>query len=129
MTHSINDLTGTWRVVHWYPARDDASEESSEHEMRAIQKGSELVFEAVTGQDESYMFIRLKIDGNIAAGSWHEATKPDGAYKGMEYSGAGQLVVSPDGQRMEGMWAGAGVDRKAGNPRIYTGRWEFDRIG
>jgi hypothetical protein len=73
------------------------------------------------------MALNLDVDGRLATGTWYENTSMEGDFKGMAYSGAGQLLISEDGQSMEGMWAGVGIDHAAGKPRIYTGRWELRR--
>lgn len=122
-----DDFSGTWRATHWYPTRDDQAEESSVHEMKAEQKGDRLILQSLPDQDESYMFMRLKIDGDIATGSWHESTKHEGEFEGAMYSGAGQLIVSKDKKEMQGLWAGAGLDRSSGKLKMYTGRWLLER--
>lgn len=123
------DFSGKWLFRHWYPTTDDAAEESAEYEMDAQQNGDHIVFQSVEddGKD-AYMLVRLNIDGNVATGSWHEDAHQHGPFEGAQYSGAGQLIITDDGGSMEGVWAGAGLDRAAGKPRIYTGRWEFKKL-
>ncbi|HEV7454270.1 MAG TPA: hypothetical protein VGO07_03345 [Candidatus Saccharimonadales bacterium] len=122
-----NTFAGAWYSYHWYPTIDDAAEESSEYQMTAHQEGDQVVFESKPTENGAYMLARLDIDGDIASGSWHEDTSPQGEYEGMLYSGAGQLIVAKDKRTMEGLWAGAGMDHTANKLRIYTGRWEFRR--
>ena len=123
-----NDFSGDWHFVHWYPSVDDSKEESVEYEMKAHQKGDNLVLESVqqAGVD-AYMIVRLRLDGRLATGSWHENADVHGPFRGATYSGAGQLIISKDGQSLEGMWAGAGFDHAEGQPKVYTGRWELKR--
>jgi uncharacterized protein (DUF2147 family) len=123
------DLSGKWRSRHSYPTQDDSGEETSQYELTARQKGDEVVFESLAdkSKDGSYMVIRLKVDDNLATGTWHETTEEHGVYKHMTYSGAGQMMIDEKGN-MRGMWAGAGIDRKADKPKIYTGRWDIMRL-
>ena len=43
------------------------------------------------------------------------------------YSGAGQLLIADSGKEMDGQWAGAGYNRSAQQPNIYTGSWKLSR--
>lgn len=125
----MTDFSGEWQFCHWYPTSDDTTEESGTYQMTAHQKGRDVVFESVADdKKESYMMVRLTIDGNVATGTWHENAEMHGPFAGMMYSGAGQMIISPDGKYLDGMWAGAGVDHATEKPRIYTGRWELKRI-
>ncbi len=121
-------LSGTWQCTHWYPNKDDEEEDVSVHKMQGHQLGNELVLQSTPDQDRSYMLVRLSLNDDIATGTWHETTLASGDFKGALYSGAGQLVLSSDRQRMEGQWAGAGFDHKLGKTRIYTGKWELVRV-
>ena len=123
-----DNFSGTWQFTHWYPNADDTAEESGEYEMVAHQSGDNVVFESVRdGKKDAYMMVRLKIDGRLATGTWYENADMDGPFKGANYSGAGQMIISTDQKSMDGMWAGAGFDHTLGQPRIYTGRWELKR--
>jgi hypothetical protein len=85
------------------------------------------VLESSPDKGDSYMFVRLKVDGDVASGSWHENAKKD-EFGGAMYSGAGQLIISDDKRKMDGLWAGAGVDRTTGKLKMYTGRWQLERL-
>jgi hypothetical protein len=69
----------------------------------------------------------LSVDDDVATGTWHETTAPEGDFKGMLYSGALQLLISKDGQRMEGKWVGIGRDYELNRPDIFTGKWLLTR--
>jgi hypothetical protein len=122
------NLSGMWQLCYWYPSNDHEGDDPSTYFGRLRQTGNELLFESNPNQEESYMLARLHLEDDLATGTWHETTSPHGAFKGMTYSGAGQLIVGPHHDVMEGMWAGAGVDHAAGKPRVYTGRWELKRV-
>jgi hypothetical protein len=121
-------FAGAWQATHWYPTKDDSSEESSVYDMVAHKAaGHDLVLQSNPKEDGSYMLIRLSIDDNVATGTWYENTSPKGDFESAMYSGAGQMIISDDKKTMTGMWAGAGMDHKTGGPRIYTGRWELKK--
>ena len=123
-----DNFSGNWLLEHWYPSVDDTAEKKSEHQLVAHQRGSNVVLQtAHRTEKDSYMLVRLRIEDGIVTGMWHENAMPDGPYKGVQYSGTGQLLISEDGQTMEGLWVGAGIDRSANKPKIYTGRWRLTR--
>ena len=124
------DFSGTWHFCYWYPSNDHDGEEPSEYDGRIVQKGRDLIFESTPTKEENYIFSRLNFEKseNLITGTWHEETSPHGFYKGMQYSGAGQLLYNPEKHEFKGMWAGIGLDRKANKPKIYTGRWEIKRV-
>ena len=130
MTHTQQTaLSGMWHFCYWAPTHDDMNEETSEYDMRAHQKGRELIFESInTGKNDAYLVVRLTLDGQLAPGTWHETTATTGDFKGMMYSGAGQLIMSKDKKRLSGMWAGVGIDHSNEEPRVYTGKWEFTKL-
>ena len=123
MTKS-DDFSGTWSLCYWYPSNDHEGEDPSEYKGSITKKGDTLIFESTPNKDENYMFCRLTLDGDLATGVWQEKSSPHGFYKGMEYSGAGQLLIGED-MKFSGMWAGIGLDREINKPKIYTGRWEI----
>jgi hypothetical protein len=117
------DFSGVWHFAYWYPSNEHPGEDISEYDMQAFQMGDQLVLESVPCEDESYMFVRLTVEGDLATGMWYETTSPHGSFGGMTYSGAGQMILSSDKQSMKGRWAGMGVDQQLGKRRIYTGKW------
>jgi len=125
---AANNYSGKWHFRHWYPTKDDSAEECGEFDMVGHQTGHTLVLESIKDKHkEAYMLVRLTIDGNVASGSWHEDADKGGPSAGAEYSGAGQMIISDDGNSMDGMWAGAGFDQSLGKLRVYTGRWDLTR--
>lgn len=115
----------TWRCSYWYPSNVIIGDDVSEHLMHGYKIGNEVVMESLPSEDHSYMFVRLKIEDNVASGTWQEVTSPTGEFKGAVYNGTGQLIVNPETGGMEGRWSGAGWDRKLKQMRIYAGRWEI----
>lgn len=120
-------FSGTWYCWHWYPSQDDKGEDTTKNKMKAHQSGNEVIFESEPNGEESYMFVRLTIDGDLATGTWHESTSPDGTFEGAMYNGAGQMILSEDGESLDGQWAGMGLDHATNKKRIYTGRWKLSR--
>ena len=122
MTNRV-DFSGVWNFAYWYPSNEHKGEDISAYEMQAFQMGDQLVLESIPSEDESYMFVRLTLESDLATGMWYETTSPHGSFGGMTYSGAGQMILSPDKQSMKGRWAGMGLDQQSGKRRIYTGKW------
>lgn len=125
--HKHTDFSGTWHFCYWYPSNNHDGEDPSEYDMRAVQEGNTLILESLPNDIDAYMLVRLNIDGDTATGTWHETTSPRGEFKGMSYSGAGQLLVDRSKKKMEGNWAGIGIDRTTEQAAMYTGRWEMTR--
>jgi hypothetical protein len=129
MAHQFDDLySGSWLCWHWFPSKDDSKTLVNTNRMNAHQMGHELILESIPDDSESYMLIRLTIDENLATGVWHETVTREGESKGRMYSGAGQLIISDDRNRIEGEWAGLGFDHKKQKQHIYTGHWELARV-
>lgn len=103
-----DDFSGYWHSCHWYPTQDDAAEETGEYDLTVHRQGQILVFESLPNKAESYMIIRVRLDEDVATGTWLEHAAPSGVFQGMEYSGAGQMLVAADGKSMKGLWAGLG---------------------
>lgn len=124
----IQDYSGTWHCSYWYPSNQHEGEDVSEYDVIAEQTGSQLVLQSVPNNQDSYILVRLMIDGVLAAGSWTENTEPAGEFAGMIYSGVIQLIIDADKKRMSGQWVGVGRDMQKQVPGVFGGRWEFTRI-
>lgn len=118
---------GAWHSAYWYPSNTHAGEEMSEYDVTIRQKGNQLVVESKPNASGSYILVRLSIDDEVATGTWHETTAPEGDFKGTIYSGALQLIISRDHTSMVGKWVGIGKDYEKNQPDIYTGKWELTR--
>jgi hypothetical protein len=128
MHDHTNPFVGVWHCRYWYPSNDHDGEDISEYYVQAYQRGRELILESLPNKEESYIFIRLSIDNELATGNWEENTSPHGAFKGAIYSGAVQLLVDSHKRYMEGQWVGIGHDYDLKRARIDTGGWEMKRI-
>jgi hypothetical protein len=125
-----NEFSGIWCCRYWFPSNaNPGEEEPSEYQVTIRQRDNKLILESLPNQEESYMLVRLKLDGEVVGGSWQENTSPHGEFKSMIYSGLVQLLYDKEAKRMDGMWVGIGRDHKAGKPAIYTGRWEISYLG
>jgi hypothetical protein len=122
-----SEYAGIWHSAYWYPSNRNKGEDISEHYAEAHQRGNKLTIQSLRTQDGSYMIINLTLDGDLATGTWQEHTSPTGEFKGAIYSGAMQLLISEDKNRMEGRWVGVGQEK--GKRYIYGGRWELVRAG
>ncbi len=114
-----------WRFTYWFPSKDDTKEVKLEYMMRGQRPGHTLVLQSEPDNRQAYMLVRLRIDGQVASGSWHETAEIDGEFSQTEYSGAGQMIISENGEKMSGLWAGAGFDHDLGKLRMYTNKWEL----
>lgn len=122
-------LPKRWHATYWYPSNTSIGDKPSGYEMKGYWTGNTLVLESIPNDEQSYMLIRLKVEGTLATGNWYESTAPAGEFKGAQYSGAGQLIVNQKTHHMEGLWAGAGFNQKNKKPQIYTGRWKIAPSG
>ena len=124
MSSIYDRLTGIWRSSYRYPSSSRDGEFTSEHYLRLKREGKHLIFESLPEGNESYVIIRLSIEGNIASGSWQEATNPGGYYKGALYYGVIQMIIDKDGKNLRGKWLGFGKDEV-----VNAGPWELSYIG
>ena len=120
-------FSGTWFARVTYPNKDESGEDVTINRMEAQKIGNEIVFTSEPNDEGSHMVIRLSFDSDVATGTWHETTSPNGPFAGAMYSGAGQLLISGDGTELDGQWAGAGYSHSANKPNIYTGSWKLSR--
>lgn len=123
-TSLTNKFAGIWRSDYTYHSSSRDENLLSQHYVRIYPKGNELIIESVPEVNDSYMLVRLSVDGNVATGSWQEVTAPEGDYKGAIYHGATQLIISDDAKSFEGKWVGFGK-----NMDVKTGPWSFTYIG
>lgn len=121
-------FTGIWRSHYTYPSSTREGEFEGNHFMRAQLVDGQLVMESesVKNVQQSYIIVRLTLNdnGKIATGTWQESTDPNGYYKGTNYYGALQLVISDDGKHMRGKWLGFGR-----NMEVNVGPWELEYLG
>ncbi|GAA0577321.1 hypothetical protein HPO96_14815 [Kribbella sandramycini] len=62
--------------------------------------------------------------GEQDPGTWSERTSSGGYYRGADYHGTAQLVVSPHGRALVGRWLGFGKEFN-----VNTGEWRLEWIG
>lgn len=118
-----------WKLTYWYPSNNHSGEDTSEYVMLRHEAGKAWVFESEPNNERSYMFARVLDDGDsLYAGTWYETTSPTGEFKGAQYSGAGQLLLNEAGDKLEGMWAGAGYDHDKKEMKVYSGKWVIERL-
>ena len=120
-----HDFSGVWRSAYRYTSKTRGpGEYESEHYVTIERKGNRLAVKSLPNTDDSQLLLHLTLEDRIATGSWHEKTSERGHFLGLTYSGTIQLVVSEDGQRMEGRWLG--VSR---HMEVKDGTWEVVHIG
>ncbi len=123
LSKSPFSFSGEWQSEYVYPSSGRKKNFEGKHLVKAHQTGNNVVFESISGQNESYLFIRVTIDDHIATGTWQESTNPEGYYAGAVYHGAIQLIISDDGKSMKGKWVGFGKDGE-----VNTGPWEMHQV-
>lgn len=120
-----HNFNGVWRSTYGFISHSRGGIEcESEYFVTIHQKGGQLIVESLPNKEESYLLLRLTLDGRVATGTWSEQTSPEGYYEGATYYGALQLILSEDGKKLEGKWLG--FDR---NLQVNSGPWEIVRIG
>jgi len=128
MNTATEGFTGEWRCRYWHPSNTHNGNDVSEYQLKASQQDNRLTMTSLPTDDGSYMTVKLTIEDGLATGAWQESTAPLGEFKGIVYSGATQLIISADGQRMDGKWVGIGreeLEDGTYEPQIYTGKWEL----
>lgn len=116
------DFSGVWHSSYHYVNKQEPDGNTSEHDVKIYQTGNQVVMQSVPNKEDSYLFLRLTLDGNILTGTWNEQTSPTGNYKGQHYYGAVQLFVEPDGKHIRGKHVSYNHDMK-----IMSGDWEITR--
>ncbi len=128
---SDRDFSGIWHSAYWYPSNEHPGEqETSEYTLTLHQQDKKLVLESLPNNIKAHMTVNLTVDGVLATGNWQESTSPHGEFEGMLYSGAMQLLISDDGETMEGQWVGVGREKQPDGsykPEIYNGKWLLRR--
>jgi len=119
-----NHLSGIWRSQYTYHDRSRKTDVTVTHHVRFYPKGGELVVESVPKVNESYLVVRLWLDGEVATGSWQEVTAPEGYNKGAIFHGAAQFLITDDHRVLEGKWVGFDKDME-----VATGPWKFTYLG
>jgi Bacterial regulatory proteins, gntR family len=114
-------LGGIWLSEYRYPS-SGRGEQISRHYMILRQHGAALTARSVPAS-RSEVSVNLTVNGQVATGSWTERTDPGGHYEGAVYHGAIQLLISDDGRRLDGMWAGFGSVGE-----VNSGPWMFTLV-
>jgi hypothetical protein len=123
-------FSGIWHSTYWFPSNNHDGEDTSEYDLEVFQRGNKLNAESLPSAIGDHMTLNLTLDSRLATGSWLENTSDTGEFAGMVYTGALQLIVSEDGNTLEGKWVGVGRERQedgAYEPQIYSGRWMMVR--
>src|SRR5579862_6799703 len=104
------DFSGIWHSVYHYKHPDLPGLSDSEHDVKILRKSDSIIVESLPNKENSYLIMKLRLDGNLATGTWEEHTSPTGAHKREIYVGAAQFVLSDDGNVFDGMLLS--VDRR-----------------
>jgi len=107
----MTKLSGDWNSYYRYPSSARGDNFWGQHVLHATQTGNKLKLETgVDSPSHVVMELELYVDGRTASGTWVEHTDPEGYYRGRTYDGTIELKITESGERMNGIWHGAGKD-------------------
>lgn len=121
---SYEYLAGIWKSTYTYHNSEQNKESTSSHYVQLHPHGDQLVIESLKDHNESYLILRLWLDGEVATGSWQEVTSASGDFKGTVYHGAIQLIIESDHKHLTGKWVGFGRQMN-----VKSGAWQFEYVG
>jgi hypothetical protein len=117
------DFSGVWHSKYRVPSGTNHKIVETEHDVVMYRHGNHLVIETLPREDGSYMMARFTIEGRIVTGTYHSENSPNSAAKGAVYFGAAQLVLSDDGNTLDGKAVGFGKDME-----VKMSEWTLTRI-
>ena len=117
------NLSGQWHSRYIYPGSHHDQPLESTHTVVFEHAGTDLTGHSLEDPTGSRLALNLTLDQNVATGTWQEHTSPTGHYRGAVFHGAIQLIISPDGRSMSGVWVGFNSRRS----HINHGQWDFTR--
>jgi hypothetical protein len=117
-------LSGEWHSYYRYPSSGRGDDFWGQHLLRATQTDKLLKLESGP-ESHSHVIVELEIgdDFQNARGTWSESTDPEGYYKGALYEGTIEIKIADSGERMNGVWHGAGKDGE-----MHSDIWEFAKV-
>ncbi len=116
------DFSGIWHTVYDYTSSARPGHFKSEYDVRIHSVGNQVIMQSVPNDYGDYILLRLTQHDRILTGTWFEQTSPKGPYKGVAYYGAIQLIISEDGNSMQGKWVG--FDRQM---NVRSDNWQLTR--
>lgn len=117
------NLVGDWNGYYRYSSSERGEDFWGQHLLHARQEGNKLTLETAP-DSPAYQFVELELspDGKTARGVWTESD-PHAYSKGWRYEGTTELQIAANGERMSGIWHGAGRDGT-----LRSDVWELVRI-
>ena len=119
----MGHLSGIWHSRYRLRRGPDQETIEVEHDCILYEQGNRLVLETLPSRDGSYMLARFTVDGSIITGTYHSQNSQQVSAKGAAYYGAAQLILSDDGNKLEGKAVGFGQSMK-----VKTSDWELTRV-
>lgn len=116
----IKHLVGKWEGEYFYHGT-----KSSTHEILFVLKQNKLLVGKGSNNTGSQLTLKLEYDAkyNTLTGTWYEITSQSGEYKGMEFRGALQFILTNQ-NKAEGMRVGYNRDRT----KVNAGVWLLSRL-
>lgn len=118
----VYDFSGIWNCVYDYTSSSRPGNFKSEYEARIQSIGNQVIVQSIPNDYGDYVLLRFTQDGRILTGTWYEQTSPKGPYKGVAYYEAIQLIISEDGNSLNGKWVG--FDRQM---NVRSDNWRITR--
>ncbi len=118
----LYDFSGVWHCAYDYTSSTTAGKFTSEYDAKVHSIGNQVIIQSIPNDFGDYIFIKLVRDNRILTGDWYEQTSPKGRYKGAIYYGALQLIISEDGNKMNGKWVG--FDRQM---NVRSNNWRLEK--
>ncbi|GAA5045456.1 hypothetical protein GCM10023318_09840 [Nocardia callitridis] len=120
LPRGTGSYSGIWVSRYEYYSSGREATFKAAHYVVILQHDDRLTVRSLPGSAPSSLQMDLSLEGNVATGTWHEHTAPEGYYRGAHYHGAIQLLIELTGRRMAGKWVGFG---KGFN--VNVGPWEL----
>jgi len=118
------EFSGDWYSHYRYPSSGSGDNFWGQHLLRATQDGNRLIIQnGVDSPSHVVIELELRLDEQIAIGTWRERTDSGGHYKGAMYQGTIELKIVENGTRMSGIWHGTGKDGS-----MNSDIWELTKI-
>lgn len=118
------DFSGDWYSYYRYPSSSRGDDFWGQHLLHATQDSNRLILQNGS-ESPSHVVVELELkpEEGKAIGTWRERTNPEGYYNGVTSEGTIELKLAENGERMNGIWHGAGKDGE-----MNSDIWEFAKV-
>lgn len=121
-TDSYGPLTGIYLSAYTYHSSGRGGDYTGRHYVIVLQRGARLIVRSVPAS-ASRLSMDMSVNGQVLTGTWTEATRGDGYYRGAIYAGAIQMLQDGDARRFAGKWLGYGKEAD-----VNDGPWSLTLV-